>query len=443
MSTTYVEVDGTSRPVQSVSVEWSIKQRGTAMVVLVDSQSTFTVSEGQRVEIGDASKVFFGGTIDERTTVWHPNTACRFYRLRCISYEQIASRRRTGERSYERQLAGDIIRDLVTNCLDGEGIDVTDVQDGPEVGPIKFDFATVEEAFDQVAALAGYYWDIIYNQHLRFFDRTIYSAPWSITATSAEVRNLGMLSSVQDRQKVANRVYVRLGQYLAPTETESYPGDGTSTQFNVLNPIGATPVVRVNGADQIVGIQGVDTGHDWYWNVGSQTLYQDELGVVLTAADTIEITYTPMLSKTILGAADLTAISDRATLEGLSGIYDAVIEASTATTQADAESMAEAYLAANKDATSALTFDTLENDLEVGQVISVNLPALGLNDDFLIETLTYTDSVGKLPNFQATCSSGAILPTWQQVFGGGTSSSVSVATQAQTEEAGFAYPDRR
>jgi hypothetical protein len=435
---TYVEINGTSRPLQSASVELSLKQRGFANVVLVDVGNAYTVSEGQQIEIGDGVGAIFGGTIDEATAQWiHPSTT-RFWSLRCVSYEQITSRRFVGQRVYARQAAGDIIRDLVTECLTSEGINVDDVLDGPDVGPLQFDYETVEEAFDIIAGAAGMYWDIIFNRHLRFFTRTTYAAPWAITATSPKVRRMdGVISLVTDRQRVANRVYVRLGQYLGATETETYPGDGSSTLFQLLKPIGAEPTIRVNGTDKTVGIQGVDTGKDWYWQVGSQTVEQDASGTVLTSGDDLEVVYVPLESKVLLGAQDSTAISARATLEGLSGVYDYMIDLGTPTTQQQAEDIAAAHLAQHKNPTRSLTFTTAERDLAVGMAINVTLPAVGLASAtaFLIESVRFTDGIGQTPLTQCTCSTGALLPTWQQVLAGGGGSG---ATQIATSSTGTA-----
>ena len=442
---TYVEVNGTSRPVQMASAELSLKQRGIANAVLIDTASAFTVAEGQRVEIGDGVGVIFGGTIDEVTCRWMHPTTLRYWSLRCVSYEQITSRRFVGQRVYARQAAGDIIKDLVTNCLTSEGIDVTEVLDGPDVGPFQFDYETVEQAFDIIAGAAAMYWDIQYNLHLRFFERDTYAAPWSITATSSQVRRMdGAIELITDRQKLANRIYVRLGQYLGATETESYPGDGSSTLFQLLKPIGAEPTIRVNGTDKTVGIQGVDTGKDWYWQIGSQTVEQDASGTVLTSGDALEVVYVPLESKVLLGAQDAAAISARATLEGLSGIYDTMLDGTaTPTTQQQAEDQADAYLQQHKEPTRTLSFTTAERDLNVGMAITVNLPTVGLatDTDFLIETLRYSHEFGRAPLTTCTCSTGALLPTWQQVFagGGGVQQLQTAASQQSGDTVTIAY----
>lgn len=420
MSDIYIEVDGSHKPLQSCTVEWSLKTRATADVWLGDNGGSFAVGNGQRVIIGNSDDVLFGGTIDETTPTWLPGTAIRRWHTRCVSFEQLAARKHvTG--NYTTDPAGLIFFAVISAYLAADGVTLhpdVDTSGTPIVGPFQWDSAPVEQVLDDIALASGLYWDFTHDQKARLFGRTAYPAPWNITETSPEVRKRGALEVRYDRQKVANRVIVKIGQYIgSDLISQTFLELLGDHKYGTTYSIGATPSITIEGVAQTVGILGTDTGKDWYWQVGSNTLTQDDSLPELTT-ETILVEYY-VLSSTTLIVEDTANQLARALTEGTSGIYEVVIEANSPTTRWDAQRIGEAYLAAHKDDAVVMTINTRRNDLRIGQVIHANLPYLGIDADMLIESVTLTAGKDQEDNYEASCSSGALLETWQQAFSGG------------------------
>ena len=436
----YVEVDGYSRPAQSLTVEWSLKQRSTAEVTLLDIGALYAIGMGQGVIIADSDLVHFAGTIDELTPIWNPGTPDRRWHIRCISNEHTATRRMVSG-TFTRDPADLIILNLATLFWDGEGIDAsTLVTSGPDVGPFTWDHATFEQALDDIGAEANKYWDITHDKKLRFFDRSAFAAPWNITESSPEVRKRP-LKLTTDRQKVANKVHVKVGQYIGDAiahnfETVELLG---ANSFGVAYPIGEKPSISIDGAVKTVGALGLDVGKQWYWTVGSNVLTQADSEPAIVDAAASFISYRPLSSATVT-VEDTANQAERAAIELTSGIYEVVIEAATPTTRQDAQRLGEAYLAAHKDDSVVMAFDTLQNDLQVGMIMNVILPFLGLGGpsgtNMLIETIRLTADPSMKANFNVSCSTGALLESWQQAFSGGGGQSISIGAGLQSTISG-------
>ena len=61
-------------------------------------------------------------------------------------------------------------------------------------------------------------------------------------------------------------------------EIQTITGDGATQQFTLDRIPSNIPSITILSVVQDVGIYGVDTGKDWYWEVGTRNIYQDPLG---------------------------------------------------------------------------------------------------------------------------------------------------------------------
>jgi len=68
--------------------------------------------------------------------------------------------------------------------------------------------------------------------------------------------------------------------------------NGLVRNFPVCAPIVAVTSVTVNGTSKTVGVLGVDSGRDWYYTPGHQSLIQATGAAALTSGDTLVISYT-------------------------------------------------------------------------------------------------------------------------------------------------------
>lgn len=67
--------------------------------------------------------------------------------------------------------------------------------------------------------------------------------------------------------------------------------NGLVRNFPVCQIITSVTSVTVNGVSKTVGVKGTDSGRDWYYTPGSQSLYQADGAPALTSGDTLVISY--------------------------------------------------------------------------------------------------------------------------------------------------------
>lgn len=277
------------------------------------------------------------------------------------------------------------------------------------------------------------FWWYMRQAELIFQPRNASPAPWVLSSANwqelanqkigdIQVANLGLSSSgdlYRNRQIMQNA-----------TATASYveikSGDGQSQSWNVTNPLAAPPIaITLNGIAKTFGLQGVDSGKDFYYQLGSTTITQDSGGAILTAADSLVISYVGSFLQDVV--RDNTAIagtitqSAMAAIDGTSGINEAVQDA-TGLTVDQATAQADQYLERYGNIGRTLTFVTLRPGLKPGQQLSAILPELNIvNAQMLITGVTVTANAaavagGILYYFSVTATEGPNLGNWAKLF---------------------------
>jgi hypothetical protein len=178
----------------------------------------------------------------------------------------------------------------VARDLSGEGILTEGVADGPVIEKAVFADMSVTEAFNELAELTGYSWRIDQYKGLTFRPRASVVAELPF---DGDTMLAGTIRIRRDRQKYRNTQIVRAGT------------DGLRRVFPTAFPLGSEPTIeesRAGGAwvAKTVGILGVDTVADWFWNEGQAQVSQADTGGVLiapttpadpTTGDRVRVTY--------------------------------------------------------------------------------------------------------------------------------------------------------
>src|SRR5258708_1019401 len=180
-------------------------------------------------------------------------------------------------------------------------------------------------------------------------------------------------------------------------QTENHAGDGAPRVFPTAYPIHSVPSdIHINaGAAQTIGILGVDTGKQWYWNKGKIGVTQDASGTLLATTDTLHITYVGeyvVVTNSIDGAQQAL----EAAIEGAgTGLVEQVTADASLVTLNQAFQSGAALLAKFAVFATTLTFRTRTTGLAPGQLLTVNLPPVWQfsAQQVLIETvdITYDD----------------------------------------------------
>lgn len=403
----------------SLSYTNTIAARDTLSFTHVSRDGALIPAVGRPILFGDDSLGdLFGGTIHTRKASNNPGNVAVTSECGCVGWDQWLSKRWTGERTYSNEYAGDVVADLIDACMGGDGFGSGVIQ-GPLIS-VSFSFANLYDALDTVCQLASdatdtYLWDVTPAKVVRFYKQTTYPAPFS---GDANIRI--EVSSTQSREKLANRVAVRLGKYVGDAEPEEYHGDGTARQFALTKPVAEAPTIRVNDEDQTVGIQDVDTGKQWYWSLGSNTVTQDDSGTVLTEDDRVTVTYKGWTVR-IVEAQNNDSITERSSVEGGTGYYMQFVSVDDPSTYADGLAVAQATADAYGSPSTSLEIVTYTAGLRAGQKYTFpvgsayTIPELGIDGDFLIESVTLTDDFG-LAKWSAKLVRGAVIGDWKNAF---------------------------
>jgi hypothetical protein len=382
---------------QSLIIEDAINERSVARFRVVDATNSLDEaskpSEGQPIEITDYDgNLIFGGFILYAKRFNPIGTDTVFYDVECVDNHAIADRFIVAE-SYVSTLAGDIVEDLRTTYLAADGVTVGTIQGGLTIDAAKFPrTGTVSDAMDELSELTGFTWFIDYDKKLYFIQRSTLSAPYNITDT-AEIVNINVR---QDKTKYRNKQYIRGGLDKTATISLELPTpqpDGVSKTFVTRFPIAEKPSIFIDSVQVAagdIGVNGKDTGKEWYYAVGTSAIVQDDAETTLTTEE-LEITYKGLVPLLVV-SEDSAAVTERIAIEGGTGIYENIQNEPKVNDKSIALDIANAKLRKYTKIERELSYQTTVSGLYAGQLQNVNLSKYSIvSGEFLIDRVTITD----------------------------------------------------
>ena len=344
----------------------------------------------------------FGGYIDTLTTSSYPGVPGMPYcwSATCASWQGIAKRRVVPPANPQvlANVDGDAaFRTIVLDYLSDDGVAVTAPSGLPQITIACAVGANIGQLLDQVVSLlstadTAYYWTTDAWRTFILATRTATAAPWDVSDGSDLFAGDSpyQQSIVVSHNQLANNVYFIGQSTLLNALNANFVGDGTTTVFNTPLDIGAAPTITLNSVAQTVGILGVDTGMDWYWSQGSTAITQDAAGPILTASDTLAVSYltaTPAVAQ----SPDAGSLQQLQAIEGTSANYDYSTSITQPILPADLLALAAGYQAEYGEEATTCQFYTLRPGLATGQLQAIALPDAGIpSGSFLIATLQMT-----------------------------------------------------
>lgn len=392
----------------------ALGQRDTLSATVASDDGSFMPEPGAAVLLNDTVLGdLFGGNIRQLRA--DLQGIALVSQIGCASWEQLFDRRTTGARQYRDTPAGDVFDDLITNTMGSEGITSSVSVAGPNI-TLDLDFQSVREAFDKICELASdaidtYMWDCLPDRTARFYRQSSFAAPFDCTSANDDIeRPITASFSLDD---YANRVYVRMGAYRRPVETQSFVGDGSNKVFTVDFPLADTPVITVGGASQTVGVLDAETGKQWYYRLGSQDVIQDAGETPPGVGVAVDVEYAGTDSRVLDAIQDNTEVDARSAAEGFggTGYYVAVISLDTIGGSTDAAAAAQAYLDAHARIPASVEYMTMLGGLRAGMHQTVTLPAFGVSATYIIQSATLSFDGGRFV-WRIKAVSGALIPTY-------------------------------
>lgn len=461
------------RTATPISINKSLGVKDTANFTIQSLDGSFRPMRGQNVLIvDDVLGEIFGGIIDSVKVVNVPGSACIWSECQCIGYDYLLYKRVAGTLTagsgsppnpnggtFLGFTAGDIVDYLVQNAAGGDGLTTTFIA-GPTVDAVTFDYSfTVGSAIDSLIQLINgtasdlYYYYVDPWRTVVFAKMSTTAAPWNISKSDGSDANvLIQIANTSDGAKLGNRAYINEGMYIADAVEEDFTGDGTTRTWDVTdNPIATAPSITLDlgsgPVPQTVGIDGVDTGKDYYWQVNSKTIRQDSGATILVFGNTLAVTYQGFVSKvigpSIPSLSNGTSIAARAAVEGGTGYYDLYVTVSTPSTLASGTTLGASLVNYFGDVPSKVEVQGYRGGLRPGHNITVNLPEIGAVATYLVFSVTL-DCADNLMLWSYELYTGALIGDYRaslkNLTSGGGGNSISATVGAPVGGPGIGSP---
>ena len=267
-------------------------------------------------------------------------------------------------------------------------MDDGDVDVGPTFTRLIFPWITAARCLEILSELSGRNAWIDAEGGLHIRQRSAEPAPFGISSLNDIVPFLNV-SVEEHRRELHNVQIIRGGHGLADERTELFVGDGQRKTFNVSLPVAEAPTITVDGISQTVGTTGDGSGDtQWRWNGGRTEISQASSSTPLTSTQELAVTYRGTFFIAIQ-RGNASSIAERRSIEGGSGRYEFVFEDRTIESLADGQRLANARAERYGYVPIDLTAVTRRRGLDVGQLIDVDLPENGIdNDQYLIHAIT-------------------------------------------------------
>lgn len=388
--------------------------RNRASFQIVDTSGTYRPPVNAELIISDGATRYFGGFIDgfsEQLTIQGNQTSLT-YDVEAVSYDALADRRLVAA-SYESptQTLSTLVSDIVTNTMAGDGVTTTNVDAGPIIDRIKFNYVPASQVFDELASITGFAWWIDESKNLYFKPRSAISAPFAVNANNA--RNVSVTRAVETYR---NRQYIRAGVDLTASRTENFTGNAAQKAWTLAYPVGALPTsITVGGVAQTIGIKQVDTGRNFYYQIGDPVIIQDDGAGAVGAGVAIAVTYEGQYPILISAQAD-SEVAAQATVSGASGIFEAIEQRENVDNDDAALGIAEGLLRRYGKILRRLRFQTDTAGLAVGQILNAAFTQHGVSGTWLVDSVSARDRFGKTLIWDIEALDGESVGGWSQFF---------------------------
>lgn len=417
-------VDRTSM-VQCDTLEFSddLDNRSTCGFTLEDATGTYEPWIGASIEVFDGSPDVFNGTIDDVVKGSNPLAGKQYFDISCVDKSQLADKRLVAT-SYSSLTAGEIVKQIVSEWMAGDGVTVNHVQDGPMVEKVVFNYQPASRCFDDLCNLTGFKWFIDADKDLWFYERKTYDAPWGLTDTS---NNFSGFKIRRTRERYRNKQYVRGARSETSPRTEAFVGDGAQKTFTLAYEVSEVDIITVNGAAQVIGVVGTP-GCDWFYEKGSRTISQADGNTALTATDLLAVSYIGFFP-IVAVVTHSSEVASRASVEGGSGLYEDVEIDESIESQVQAQQLASAQVKLYGKLPRLIEFRTESPGLKAGMMIPIKLSRFNLNDKFLVYSVKGRDVKGCWLEYSVSCV-GSEPPNWLSFFKGMTKRSNQLSLRA-------------
>lgn len=379
---------------------------------------------GKQIDIYENNILIYSGKIDEpemRKIDQHPIIGVRII---CVDHHKICDRIFVNQ-SFPKYEISYLVKLIIDTYLTDDGIwyDNDSIQYSGSFVSINCPYIYCSVVFDELAALINWQWKVGPDKKFYFDDRTVQLGP---KLTEFDNHKAGSLYVRDDMSDYRNKQILRNLNVLTDEliETAS-PTPDNNRSYYVRFPLNSKPKIYVTtnendppDEDEIdprfVGINVISEGMQWYWSKNSNTVTQDQQESDIVPPYKVVLKYVGQYNIDIV-KSDNTAISQRQSIEGGSGLYEEIEDGSYIESIRTGEIKARSLLLQYCRNVRKITVSSYNHKWESGQVCEVVIPTYNINNDYLVSNLSIQDkSHGLLRT--ATLVDGQNVGSWVKFF---------------------------
>ena len=407
---------------------WSIAQKNNSVstfkigVLDIDSSQNkvniANILEGSSIEFLDNSNKLFSGIIK---TITKSDYSAGILKLdfTCNDNSEIANRRIVA-RSIVFKTAGWIVENVILPILAEEGVEAGNIEEGVQLVKVNFNYISCKKALDYLQTCTGFNWNIDINKKLNFSSISQVVSPFEINDDTV----ISNFKSTRKYEQYRNVQYILGGQAITSPQIneELTPApDGETRTFNTRFALYQKPSLEIysNGswssvADTDIGIKNIDSGKKFYFEFSSRVIEQDSSQTVLAAGQKIRATYIG-LKNVFLAYENDYEINNRSLIESSSGKYEMFEKNSSLDSNEAAQEYAASLLQKYGEIEDRISFDIEQPGLEAGQLLNASNLRLGIEGQFLIESVT-VKPLGNSVQYSVSALDGISLGGWENYF---------------------------
>jgi len=288
------------------------------------------------------------------------------------------------------------------------------VSAGASIEKFQANYVPASQVIDTLAEQSNYWWKIDKNAILYFLPKTYQEVNYTLGRSDI----IGKPQVKQGNPLYRNVQYIKGGRNTTNEKIETFKGDGDTQSFTVGYNINEEPTIEVDRGsgfvEESVGLKGRSEGQDWYWERNSNTIIQDDDGTVLSDTDRIRVTYIGIYPSITIQRDDDAITTQQARENTTTGrVEDAVNEDIEG--RQNTLDYASRLLTKYAEDSTTLSWKTRYSDHEAGDLITVDLPELNLEEKLLVTNVTITDDNAQL-FYDVEAVRGPKHKTWSQFF---------------------------
>jgi len=384
----------------------------TQSVTLVTEAGETLITEAGDELVSEAEAIF-GGLIDSvgEALVIDGNQAWLRREVECVSFDALADRRLVAA-AYPSQSLYATVADVVSNFMTGDGVTITGVDTDPVLlQPLRFNYVSAASVFDDLVSITGWAWWIDDTRTLYFQPRSAIAAPFVIDGTNAR-----RVSITQAAETYRNRQLIRAGVDKTAPRTENFIGDGTVKTFTLSFPAAEIPSsITVGGSPQTIGVRGVDTGKDWYFQAGDPLVTQDDGASAIGVGVTLAVTYRGQFP-ILVNAQDDAQIAQQAAISNTAGVWESIEDRANLNDDDSALEIAQGLLRRYGQIPRRLRFETDSIGLHPGQLLTATFAPHNVSGSWLIDQVSAVDRFGDQLVYSVEALDGESIGGWESFF---------------------------